>query len=142
MLGFCSGKSKFNSFTRTRGSTLHYADVTGITNFTTDNLIVQTFLSNENEVNSRVRYIYQVPWIIDFYIDQGQGRGLGSSDRTLTGASTNTLSNLLHYNRKFNCLLLGMENYGGQLIEIIVLALDELFFIRTGARGKVIRGQR
>ena len=68
-----------------------------------------------------------MPWIIDFYIDQGQGRGLGSSDRTLTGAGKNILSNLLHYNRNFNCFLLGMENYGGQLIEIIVLAPDELF---------------
>ena len=26
-----------------------------------------------------------------------------------------------------------MEHYGGQLIEIIVLAPDKLFFIRTGA---------
>ena len=42
-----------------------------------------------------------VTWIIDFYIDQGQGRGLGSSDRTLTRASKNILSNLLHYNRNF-----------------------------------------
>ena len=35
-----------------------------------------------------------VPWLIYFYIDQGQGRGLGSSDRTLTGAGKNILSNL------------------------------------------------
>ena len=28
--------------------------MTGITNFTADNLIVQTFLSNENEANSSV----------------------------------------------------------------------------------------
>ena len=57
-----------------------------------------------------------VPWIIDFYIDQGQGRGLGTSNRTLTGAGKNILSNLLHYNRNFNLFLLGMENYAGQLI--------------------------
>ena len=68
-----------------------------------------------------------VPCIIDFYIDQGQGRGLGSSDRTLTEAGKNILSNLLHYNINFNCFLLGMENCGGQLIEKIVLAPDELF---------------
>ena len=72
-----------------------------------------------------------MPWIIDFY-----------SDKTLTRAGKNILINLLHYNRTFNCFLLGMENYGDQLIEIIVLALDYLFYIRTGARVKVIRGQR
>ena len=33
----------------------HSADVTGITNFTADNLNVWTFLSNENEANSRIR---------------------------------------------------------------------------------------
>ena len=68
-----------------------------------------------------------MPWIIDFYIDQGQGRGLGSSDRTLTGAGKNILSNLLLYNINVNFFLLGMENCGGQLIETIVLAPDELF---------------
>ena len=73
-----------------------------------------------------------MPWIIDFYIDQGQGRGLGSSDRTLTGASKNMLINLLHYNRNFNCFRLGMENCRGQLIEIMVLALDELFILEPG----------
>ena len=36
-------------------------------------------------------------WIIDLHINQGQGRALGPSDRTLTGASKNILSNLLHY---------------------------------------------
>ena len=73
-----------------------------------------------------------MPWIIDFYIDQGQGRSLGSSDRTLTGASKNVLSNLLHYNKNFNCFLLGMEKCGGQLIEIMVLAPDELFILEPG----------
>ena len=68
-----------------------------------------------------------MPWIIDFYIDQGQGRGLGCSDRILTGASKNILSNLLHYNRNYIFFLLGIENCGGQLIEIMVLAPDELF---------------
>ena len=63
-----------------------------------------------------------MPWIIDFYIDQGQGRGLGSSDRTLTGAGKNILSNLLHYNGNYNCFILGMDNCGGKLIEIMVLA--------------------
>ena len=77
-----------------------------------------------------------MPWIIDFYIDQGQGRGLGSSYRTLTGAGKNTLSNLLHYNRYFNCFLLGMENYGYQLIEIIVLAPDNLFILEPGPGAK------
>ncbi len=46
-----------------------------------------------------------------FYIDQCQGRGLDSGDRTLTGAGKNILSNLLHYDRNFNCFLLGIENY-------------------------------
>ena len=32
----------------------HSADVTGITNITADNLIVWTFMSNENEANSRI----------------------------------------------------------------------------------------
>ena len=32
----------------------HCADANGITNFTADNLIVRTFLSNENEANNRV----------------------------------------------------------------------------------------
>ena len=73
-------------------------------------------------------------WNINFYIDQGQGRGLGSSDRTLTGSGKNILSNLLLYNRNFNCFLLGMENCGGQLIEIMVLALDELVILER-ARG-------
>ena len=34
--------------------TSHSADVTGKTNFTTDNLIVWTFMSNENEANIRI----------------------------------------------------------------------------------------
>ena len=41
-----------------------------------------------------------------------------------------------------------MENYGGQLIEIIVLALDELFLLELGpgakwfeARGELFQGQ-
>ena len=37
-----------------RPSISHSADVTGVTNFTVDNLIVWTFLSNENEANSRI----------------------------------------------------------------------------------------
>ena len=57
-----------------------------------------------------------LPWIKDFYIDQGQGKGLSSSDRTLTGAGKNILSKLLHYNRNFIFFLLGMEYYGDQLI--------------------------
>ena len=34
---------------------------------------------------------------IYLHINQGQGRGLGSSDRTLIGAGEKILSNLLHY---------------------------------------------
>ena len=36
------------------GFRLHSADVTGITNITAGNLIVWTFMSNENEANSRI----------------------------------------------------------------------------------------
>ena len=41
-------------------------------------------------------------WILDLYIDQGQGRGLDSRDRTLTRAGINILNNLLHSN--WNCI--------------------------------------
>ena len=34
--------------------TAHSADVTGITNITAGNLIVLTFMSNENKANSRI----------------------------------------------------------------------------------------
>ena len=77
-----------------------------------------------------------MPWIIDFYIDQGQGISLGSSDRTLTRASKNILSNLLHYNRNFSCFLLGMDICEGQLIEIMVLAPYELFILELGPGAK------
>ena len=63
-------------------------------------------------------------------------------DRNSSRSSRKTISYCL------NSFLLGMENYGDQLIEIIVLEPDYLFILEPGpgeklfeARGKLIQGQ-
>ena len=83
-----------------------------------------------------------VSWIIDLYIDQGQGRGLGSSDRALTGASINIQNNLLKFTDILFTFPLRYGKLGRPVNRSNYVGPRLMFYIRTRARGKVIQGQR